>query len=117
MLPDEAPTAAVTVSTAVPKTSAPAAWSTDVNQQSPGFTPIHPARSESAESEFGSRVIAIVPDDPVIGELIQCVINDEAGWSVALPPDTGQAVDMLRNGEADALILDVPFAGGLDEEP
>ena len=117
MLPDETPAAAVTVSTTVPRTSTPLAWSADVDQKSPGVAPIPPVENASAETEFASRVIAIVPDDPVIGELIQYVINDEAGWSVALPPDTGQAVDMLRNGEADALILDVPFADGLDEEP
>jgi len=62
------------------------------------------------------QVILIVPDDPIIGELIEFVIDDEDGWVAELADSTDHAIEIMRQGRADALIVDVPFDGGLDED-
>ena len=60
---------------------------------------------------MADRVVLIVEDEPTIGEMIESVLNDEAGCRATAVPDGAAALAYLAGVVPDLVVLDVNLPG------
>jgi two-component system, sensor histidine kinase and response regulator len=57
------------------------------------------------------KVVIVVEDEPVIGQLIADAISDEPGFCGILVKEPGKALETTRHLTPDAMVLDVRLPG------